>query len=85
MHFADLFPPGYVLWAVRESDLRPSHHLRVPHAVGSLASTGTFDSSDAEKIRLFEVLDVEGLFGQIVFARDMLRYVLFEALRCSTE
>ena len=66
MQFADLFPPGYVLWAVRDSDLHPSH--RKYSGAGSGESEG--------KVRLFEVLDVEKTFGQIVFARDMLRCVI---------
>ncbi|KAL5530744.1 hypothetical protein ACEPAF_7002 [Sanghuangporus sanghuang] len=66
MVMADLFPPGRVLWAIRDGDLDPSHRLS--------ANTGTSESaSDAEnKVRLFDVLDVEKMFGQIIFARDML-------------
>ncbi|KAJ8514896.1 hypothetical protein ONZ45_g7633 [Pleurotus djamor] len=56
MHMADLFPPGRVLWALRDSDLHVKHRS---HGGG-------------DKLRLFEVLDVEKVFEQIVFARDML-------------
>ncbi|EEB95252.1 hypothetical protein MPER_05807, partial [Moniliophthora perniciosa FA553] len=59
MQMAHTFPPGRVLWALRESDLHPSHR-----------STSTASSQD--KLRLFEVLDVEKVFSQIVFAKDML-------------
>ena len=59
MHMADLFPPGYVLWGVRNGDLLPEHQLDGPQEAG--------------RVRLFEVLDVEKVFGQIVFAKDMLR------------
>lgn len=63
MHMAHQFPLGRVLWAVRDGDLHPAH--RLDHA----------SSSDpAAKVRLFDVLDVETVFSQIVFARDMLRY-----------
>lgn len=59
MHATDLFPPGRVLWAMRDNDLHPLH--RLPSTVA------------ADKLRLFEVLDVEKVFSQVVFARDMLR------------
>ena len=67
MVMADLFPPGRVLWAIRDSDLEPCHRLS--------ANTGTSGSSShsEDKVRLFDVLDVEKMFGQIIFARDMLR------------
>lgn len=58
MQMADLYPPGRVLWALRDSDLHPSHR----------SHRGT-----DEKLRLFDVLDVEKVFSQIVFSRDMLR------------
>lgn len=63
MCMADTFPPGRVLWAMRENDLHPSHRLHVSDR----------SSSGPDKLRLFEVLDVENVFSQIVFARDMLR------------
>lgn len=65
MQMSNMFPPGRVLWAMRDSDLHETHRL---HAVETLIS-GT------DKLRLFEVLDVESVFSQIVFARDMLRCV----------
>ena len=67
MVMADLFPPGRVLWAIRDGDLEPCHRLS--------ANTGTPESAShsENKVRLFDVLDVEKVFGQIVFARDMLR------------
>lgn len=60
MHMAHLYPPGRVLWAIRNGDLDPAHRLASSNA-------------DLHKLRLFEVKDVEKVFGQIVFARDMLR------------
>lgn len=64
MRMAHLYPPGRVLWAIRDGDLHPSHRLDASSAKGR----GT------EKVRLFEVKDVEQVFNQIVFAKDMLRY-----------
>lgn len=64
MQSVDMFPPGRVLWAVRDGDLHPAHqvHKQQPSS----------DNSGADRLRLFEVLDVEKVFNQIVFARDML-------------
>ena len=61
MHMAHLYPPGRVLWAMRDSDLDPSQRS---------ASAG---QAGKDKLRLFDVQDVEQVFGQIVFAKDMLR------------
>ncbi|KAI0786513.1 hypothetical protein C8Q75DRAFT_808486 [Abortiporus biennis] len=61
MRMAHLYPPGRVLWAMNDNDLHPSHRLN--------------EGKHKEKkkpVRLFEVSDVTGVFGQIVFARDML-------------
>jgi sn1-specific diacylglycerol lipase len=73
MHMADLFPPGRVWWAVRDAQLHPSNQL--PDT-----DTGT----DTGKLRLFEVLDVEKVFGQIDFSGDMLRWAcaFLMILRC---
>lgn len=67
MQMSNMFPPGHVLWAMRDSDLHPSHR-------SYLADTSRRAQS-ADKLRLFEVLDVEKVFSQIVFARDMLTCV----------
>ncbi|KIO03045.1 hypothetical protein M404DRAFT_146492 [Pisolithus tinctorius Marx 270] len=56
MHMADLFPPGRVFWARRDGDLPPSQRL----------------TTSTDKVRLFEVLDTENVFSQIVFSRSML-------------
>ncbi|EGO27137.1 hypothetical protein SERLADRAFT_413658 [Serpula lacrymans var. lacrymans S7.9] len=61
MHMADLFPPGRVLWAIRDIDLHPSHRL---------SPKGS--KKEPDKPRLFEVLDVEKIYSQIVFSRNML-------------
>lgn len=62
MHNAELFPPGRVLWAIRDGDLHPAHRLRT-----------TTGGKGQEKVRLFDVQKVDEVFDQIVFARDMLR------------
>lgn len=63
MHMAKLYPPGRVFWAIRDGDLDPAQRLPSDQQKG------------ASKLRLFEVEDVEQVFGQIVFAKDMLRCV----------
>ncbi|KAH9946602.1 alpha/beta-hydrolase [Amylocystis lapponica] len=62
MHMVQLYPPGRVFWALRDGELQPAHRLEA----------GREGGKGGEKVRLFEVLDVERVFGQIVFARDML-------------
>ncbi|OSX60616.1 hypothetical protein POSPLADRAFT_1148763 [Postia placenta MAD-698-R-SB12] len=66
MHMTQLFPPGRVLWALRDGDLQSANRLR--EADGRPRQSGRGE----EKVRLFEVHDVERAFGQVVFARDML-------------
>jgi sn1-specific diacylglycerol lipase len=66
MQQADLFPPGRIWWAIRDGDLHPKNRSKE-------ALDGGRQSQ--EKVRLFEVLDARKVFGQIVFAKDMLRYV----------
>lgn len=63
MQMADLYPPGRVFWARRDGDLPHSQRM-------SSAGTG----KEATKVRLFEVLDTEKVFSQIVFSKNMLRY-----------
>ncbi|KAF5372043.1 hypothetical protein D9615_008070 [Tricholomella constricta] len=65
MHMSNMFPPGQVLWAMRDSDLHPSHRSYLEPSNNSRIG--------ADKLRLFEVLDVEQVFSQIVFAKDMLK------------
>ncbi|KAJ7067842.1 hypothetical protein C8F01DRAFT_1333376 [Mycena amicta] len=48
-----------VLWAMRDNDFAPAHRQ-------------TANSDTPDKLRLFEVLEPEKVFSQIVFARDML-------------
>ncbi|KAF7301238.1 Lipase class 3 [Mycena indigotica] len=60
MHWANMVPPGRVLWAMRDNDFAPAHR-----------QTSNSDSAP-DKLRLFEVLEPEKVFSQIVFARDML-------------
>jgi sn1-specific diacylglycerol lipase len=73
MLMTHLYPPGRVMWATRRADIEHAQpppvgapRYRVPHGAGE-------DPPGA--LRLFEVLDVERVFGQIVFSRDMLRCV----------
>jgi hypothetical protein len=73
MHMADLFPPGRVLWALRDNDLHPSHRLSMPKTHQRKGSKKE-ETEGKDKLRLFEVLDVEKVFSQIVFAKDMLRH-----------
>ncbi|KAF8871434.1 hypothetical protein CPB85DRAFT_1445570 [Mucidula mucida] len=53
-----LYPPGRLWWALRDSDLCPPHRSE--------------DHTGDDRLRLFEVMDVEKVFSQIIFARDML-------------
>ena len=62
MHMADLFPTGRVLWATYNDELHPSHQ--------AVPQTGS-----SHFLRLFEVNDVERMYGQVIFSKDMLRWV----------
>jgi len=67
MQMDRLYPPGNVWWVINDDyDTPPRHQVPSPSA----------NSDIPDKIRLYEVLDVEKVFGQIIFSRDMLRYVL---------
>lgn len=68
MRMTHLYPPGRVLWAMHDSEVGPAQ--RSPSA----------GSSEKDKLRLFDVQDVEQVFGQIIFAKDMLRCVTIIAL-----
>ena len=85
-----LYPPGRIWWAVRDGDLHPSNRLPTmatsstpPPPTGNDKNTekdkdkdkGREKGAAAKKVRLFEVTDVEKVFSQIVFARDMLRWI----------
>jgi sn1-specific diacylglycerol lipase len=63
---ADLFPPGPTWWAIRDVDLHPKNRSKEALKCGRKI---------LEKVRLFEVLDAQKMFGQTVFAKDMLRCV----------
>ncbi|OCH93230.1 alpha/beta-hydrolase [Obba rivulosa] len=58
MHMTHLYPAGKVYWAQRDGLLHPTHRI--------------FHSGNEDKVRLFEVLNVEEVFNQIIFSRDML-------------
>jgi len=57
MQMTELFPPGRVLWAIRNENLHFS--FQAPGSIGN-------------KVRLFEVLEVHKVFSQMIFARDIL-------------
>jgi len=63
MQMDRLYPPGKVWWAVRADPDSTAHPKAAP-------SDEHYDIRD--DLRLYEVLDVEKVFGQVVFARDML-------------
>jgi hypothetical protein len=72
MHMHNLYPPGRVLWAVRDSDVS---YAAPPPAEGRYSPMEALRAQrEEDAIRLFEVLDVEKVFTQIIFARDMIRY-----------
>ena len=63
MQMDRLYPPGKVWWAVRaDSDTH------------SKATSSGEHHNTIDHVRLYEVLDVEKVFGQVIFAKDMLRY-----------
>lgn len=65
MQMDRLYPPGKVWWALRDS---PDSSI---YPREDLANESC---STPENIRLYEVLDVEKVFGQVIFAKDILRY-----------
>lgn len=72
MPLHDLYPPGRVLWAVRNSDVS---YAAPPTAEGRYSPMEALRAQREEDgFRLFEVLNVERVFTQIIFARDMVRY-----------
>jgi sn1-specific diacylglycerol lipase len=79
MPMQNLYPPGRILWAVRNSDVSyaaPPPAERRYNPIESLRA-----QREEDGIRLFEVLDVEKVFRQIIFARDMLRYESIQYFR----
>lgn len=78
MHMHNLYPPGRVLWAVRDSDVS---YAAPPPAEGRYSPMEALRAQrEEDAIRLFEVLDVEKVFTQIIFARDMIRYASLSSL-----
>jgi sn1-specific diacylglycerol lipase len=63
MQNSNMYPPGRVLWAMRDKDLHQAHQLY---------PSSKSPSGGKDKLRVFEVLDVEKVFSQLVFARNML-------------
>lgn len=64
MRNSNMYPPGRVLWAMRDKDLHQEHQL-YPLSENS-------QTPGQDKLRVFEVLDVEKVFSQLIFARNML-------------
>lgn len=76
MQNCDMYPPGRVFWAIRDSDFHPTHRRCKGQQQGEHSSSGsTVEGGEADKLRLFEVLDVKEVFSQVVFAQNMLSYV----------
>ena len=72
MPLHDLYPPGRVLWAVRDSDVSYAAPPPAERRYNPMEALRTKREEDS--VRLFEVLDVEKVFSQILFTRDMVRY-----------
>jgi sn1-specific diacylglycerol lipase len=72
MPMQNLYPPGRVLWAIRNSDVSYAAPPPAERRYNPMESLRAQREEDG--IRLFEVLDVEKVFRQIIFARDMIRY-----------
>ncbi|EIM85476.1 alpha/beta-hydrolase [Stereum hirsutum FP-91666 SS1] len=80
MMCGEMYPPGRVLWAVRDGDLRGMGAVagmgmgvgEQDKGVGRGGAGKGKGGKGKDRLRLFEVLDVEKVFSQIVFARDML-------------
>ncbi|TEB29538.1 alpha/beta-hydrolase [Coprinellus micaceus] len=73
MQNCDMYPPGRVFWAIRDSDFHPTHRRCKGQQQGEHSSSGsTVEGGEADKLRLFEVLDVKEVFSQVVFAQNML-------------
>ncbi|KAI0301963.1 hypothetical protein B0F90DRAFT_1716647 [Multifurca ochricompacta] len=70
MPLHNLYPPGRVLWAVRDSDV--SYAAPPPAERRYSPMEALRAQREVDGIRLFEVLDVEKVFTQIIFARDMI-------------
>jgi len=69
MPLHDLYPPGRVLWAVRDSDV--SYAAPPPAERRYSPMEALRAKREEDGVRLFEVLDVEKVFSQIIFSRDM--------------
>ncbi|KAH9037613.1 alpha/beta-hydrolase [Lactarius pseudohatsudake] len=70
MPLHSLYPPGRVLWAVRDSDV--SYAAPPPAERRYSPMEALRAQREEDGIRLFEVLDVEKVFTQIIFSRDMI-------------
>lgn len=77
MQNCDMYPPGRVYWAIRDSDFHPAHrkYQPKPEQESSGGATSHEGATNKDKLRLFEVLDVKEVFSQVVFAQNMLSYV----------
>ena len=83
MPLHDLYPPGRVLWALRDSDVSYAPPPPAERRYSPIEALRTKREEDS--VRLFEVLDVEKVFSQILFTRDMVRYESHASQRCQKE
>ncbi|KAH8985913.1 alpha/beta-hydrolase [Lactarius akahatsu] len=72
MPLHSLYPPGRVLWAVRDSDV--SYAAPPPAERRYSPMEALRAQREEDGVRLFEVLDVEKVFTQIIFSRDMIGF-----------
>jgi len=63
MQMDRLYPPGRIWWVVRDDSSTPTRFPAPP--TGERCKV-------LENVKLYEVLDAEKVFGQVVFATDML-------------
>jgi len=63
MQMDRLYPPGRVWWVVSDN---------LDTSTRSQATSAGESCNVIDNVRLYEVLDVEKVFDQVIFARDML-------------
>jgi sn1-specific diacylglycerol lipase len=71
MQYADLFPPGRIIWAMPDHQFDERNRKNFSSTFG-LREEQTSNTSSPNVLRVFEVQRVEDVFGQVMFAKDML-------------